>query len=288
MDLQLRANETYGLVGESGSGKSTLGRIVCGLIQDHSGAFTFQGQSVQWTRETRSKIQMVFQDPFSSLNLRLKVGDAIAEPMIYHGLARNAAESKPLVAELLEQVGLQKESADRYPFEFSGGQRQRIVLARALASKPKLIVCDESVASLDVQIQAQVLNLLRDLQERHGFSCLFISHDLAVIRFIADRIGVLEKGVIVEEGPRKKCSISPNTIIQDNWFRPSTADQNFRLTPTNRTRPIMGAQTMVASNPGSKGEAAFSTGSGCLKSSRFSDPKNSSYRPSFQAFFTCK
>ena len=147
VNLQLRANETYGLVGESGSGKSTLGRIVCGLIKDFSGAFTFQGQNVQWIQETRSKIQMVFQDPFSSLNPRWKVGAAISEPMIYHGMARNAAESQPLVAELLEQVGLQKESADRYPFEFSGGQRQRIVLARALASKPKLIVCDESVAS---------------------------------------------------------------------------------------------------------------------------------------------
>ena len=212
VNLQLRANETYGLVGESGSGKSTLGRIVCGLIKDFSGAFTFQGQNVQWIQETRLKIQMVFQDPFSSLNPRWKVGAAISEPMIYHGMARNAAESQPLVAELLEQVGLQKESADRYPFEFSGGQRQRIVLARALASKPKLIVCDESVASLDVQIQAQVLNLLRDLQERHGFSCLFISHDLAVIRFIADRVGVLEKGVIVEEGPTKKVLDQPEHV----------------------------------------------------------------------------
>ena len=212
VNLQLRTNETYGLVGESGSGKSTLGRIVCGLIKDYSGAFAFQGRSVEWTRETRSKIQMVFQDPFSSLNPRLKVGTAIAEPMIYHGLTRNAAESEPLVAELLEQVGLQKETADRYPFEFSGGQRQRIVMARALASKPKLIVCDESVASLDVQIQAQVLNLLRDLQERHGFSCLFISHDLAVIRFISDRMGVLEKGVIVEEGATQKVLDQPEHL----------------------------------------------------------------------------
>ena len=161
--------------------------------------------------ETRSKIQMVFGTP-SPVQSTMESWRRHFRPLIYHGMARNAAESQPLVAELLEQVGLQKESADRYPFEFSGDKRQRIVLARALASKPKLIVCDESVASLDVQIQAQVLNLLRDLQERHGFSCLFISHDLAVIRFIADRVGVLEKGVIVEEGPTKKVLDQPEHV----------------------------------------------------------------------------
>lgn len=200
VDLCLKENETLGLVGESGSGKSTIGRVICGLIKDFEGQLLYDQEKLQWSSSMHAKIQMVFQDPFSSLNPRIKVGDAIMEPMVYHKIYSSKKEAKEAAKELLEKVGLSAEVMNKYPHEFSGGQRQRIVFARALGSKPKVIVCDESVSALDVQVQAVVLNLLKDLQQEYQFACLFISHDMSVVRFISDRVAVLEKGKIVEEG----------------------------------------------------------------------------------------
>jgi peptide/nickel transport system ATP-binding protein len=197
--------ETLGLVGESGCGKTTLGRALLALIPATGGNIFFNGTDISKAdadtlRKLRKQMQIIFQDPYSSLNPRKKIGDAIEEPLKVHHLFATARERKDKVMDLLQKVNLSAEHYNRYPHEFSGGQRQRIVIARALALEPSFIVCDESVSALDVSVQAQVLNLLNDLKKSFNFTALFISHDLSVIRYISDRIMVMNKGIIEETG----------------------------------------------------------------------------------------
>jgi oligopeptide/dipeptide ABC transporter ATP-binding protein len=209
----IAAGETLGLVGESGSGKTTVGRIVARLLEPDAGTIEFDG--TDWLslrgaelRRRRRDLQIVFQDPLSSLNPRMRAGDQIGEPLRVQALARGR-ELRGRVAELLEEVGLPPSLASRFPSELSGGQRQRIAIARALATRPRLVVCDEPVSALDVSIAAQIVNLLLDLRERVGLSYLFISHDVAVVARVADRIAVFYLGRIVEEGPSRELTTRP-------------------------------------------------------------------------------
>ena len=203
--LDVGRGEIVGLVGESGSGKSTLGRAILRLENVESGRVEFDGQDVlslkgEDLRRYRRRAQMVFQDPFSSLNPRIRIGDALEEPLAVHNIVPREAR-RARAGELLEMVGLQPEHLDRYPHEFSGGQRQCIVSARAMAVQPELIIADEPVSALDVSVQAQVLVLLKELQQRTGCAYLFVAHDLAVVRNLCDRVLVMQKGRIVEAGP---------------------------------------------------------------------------------------
>jgi peptide/nickel transport system ATP-binding protein len=208
--------ETLGLVGESGCGKTTLGRALLRLVDATSGSILLNGENIlnkssAAFKQQRKDLQIVFQDPYSSLNPRITIGDAIAEPMLVHQLQPNQKKAKEKVIELLEKVNLTPDHFNRYPHEFSGGQRQRIVIARALALHPSFIVWDESVSALDVSVQAQVLNLLNDLKQEFNFTSIFISHDLSVVRYICDRIVVMNKGQIEEMGN-----------AEDIYFRPQT------------------------------------------------------------------
>lgn len=211
VDLVIRRGETLGLVGESGCGKSTLGRLLVGLEQPTSGNIWFEDRQVtnRKDRERLSKdIQIVFQDPYSSLNPRLTIGSLLAEPLLVHRIVpRNRVEQE--VDRLLDLVGLPRNSKGRYAHEFSGGQRQRIGIARALSLRPKLLVCDEPVSALDVSIQAQVLNLLKDLQKDLGLTYLFIAHGLGTVRYISDRVAVMYLGRIVEIGPTESLFKEP-------------------------------------------------------------------------------
>lgn len=201
--FEVYPGETFGLVGESGCGKTSLGRTLVGLVKSLSGSIEFEGKRIdklkgEDLRRIRRDIQMIFQDPFSSLNPKITVGEAIMEPMRVHGVGRNEKDRLERMNYLLKKVELPLEVASRYPHEFSGGQRQRIVIARTLALEPKLIICDESVSALDVSVQAQVLNLLNDLKKELGLTYIFISHDLSVVRYISDRVMVMQKGQIAE------------------------------------------------------------------------------------------
>ncbi|MHB9294845.1 Oligopeptide transport ATP-binding protein OppF [Pillotina sp. SPG140] len=203
----IREGETFGLVGESGCGKTTTGRMILKLLDTSAGIIRYNGRDLREIRSGkelmrfRREVQIIFQDPYASLNPRMKVKDIIAEGIDNHRLAASRKERDERVAVLLRMVGLSPDHASRYPHEFSGGQRQRIGIARALATEPCFIVCDEPISALDVSIQAQIVNLLRELQEKQGLTYLFIAHDISMVTYISDRIGVMYRGKLVEIGP---------------------------------------------------------------------------------------
>ena len=213
-ECNIKAGETVGLVGESGCGKTTVGRTILRLVEPTAGEVFFKGKNIftmgrQEMKKHRQKMQIIFQDPYDSLNPRMTVGKIVGDAMLLHGIVKREKEKNEKVSELLERVGLSSKYINRYPHEFSGGQRQRIGIARALALNPEFIVCDEAVSALDVSIQAQILKLLKDLQNDFGISYLFISHDLAVVKHIAKRIIVMYLGEIVEKAPTEELFKNP-------------------------------------------------------------------------------
>ncbi|MET9830780.1 ATP-binding cassette domain-containing protein [Streptomyces sp. NPDC006385] len=212
VSLSVREGETLGLVGESGSGKTTIGRAVLGLVKADGGRIHFHGQDITHAparvrRILARDIQVVFQDPYTSLNPSLTIGDILSEPLVVQGAS--PADARARVRELLDQVGLPADASERLPREFSGGQRQRVAIARALAPRPRLIVCDEPVSALDLSTQARVLDLFVDIQRRTGVAYLFVSHDLTVIRHVSHRVTVLYRGDIVETGPADRVTSTP-------------------------------------------------------------------------------
>jgi len=213
VSFTLKAGETLGIVGESGCGKSTLGRMIMRVLDSTEGSIWFENKNItelqgKKLRDMRHQFQMVFQDPYASLNTKMKVGQIIAEPFIVHGIL-NKKEAEAKVGQLLKRVGLRETDADRYPHEFSGGQRQRVGIARALALNPKLIVADEAVSALDVSVQSQILNLMMDLKREMNLSYMFISHNLAVVKHISDRVGVMYLGNLVEIGGKEPFYANP-------------------------------------------------------------------------------
>ena len=230
VSLTIRRGEIFGVVGESGSGKSTLARLLLRLLEADRGSLRFRGRDLralkaEALRRERRHMQMVFQDPYGSLNPRMTIGDLVAEPLRAHGIGDGPARA----LELLDEVGLSTAAASRYPHEFSGGQRQRIAIARALATEPELIVADEPVSALDVSVQAQVLNLLLDLKARHGLTIMFISHDLRVVEFLCDRIAVMYLGEIVELGEKEALCRAPRHPYTQALF--AAAPGHGRVTP---------------------------------------------------------
>ena len=215
VSFEVYPGETYGLVGESGSGKTTIGRSIIRLYDPTDGKITFNGREISGklsadTRKIlRAEMQMIFQDPMASLNPRKKVEDIIGEGLDIHHTCHSKAERSALIAEMLKKVGLSPEHASRYPHQFSGGQRQRVGIARALIMQPKLIIADECISALDVSIQAQVVNLMKDIQQETGCAYLFIAHDLSMVKYISDRIGVLHLGCMVEAGTKEEIFSHP-------------------------------------------------------------------------------
>lgn len=234
VSFQLYEGETYGLVGESGSGKSTTGRTILRLTDATDGQAFYQGKDIfklssKELKEIRKDLQMVFQDPYSSLNPRIRIGEMLEEPMIIHKIGGDKQQRRQHVFDILERVGLLPDHYYRFPHEFSGGQRQRLGLARALIANPKVIICDEPVSALDVSIQSQIINLLKHLQKDFGLTYLFITHDISVVRHISDRIGVMYLGDIVEEAPTDSLFTEP--------LHPYTKALFSAVPSTTRTKP---------------------------------------------------
>ncbi|MGI5228327.1 ABC transporter ATP-binding protein [Actinoallomurus sp. CA-142502] len=251
VSLSVGPGEVLGLVGESGSGKSTIGRCVLRLTEPTAGSVSLGGRDVthlsrRALRPLRRDVHMVFQDPYSSLNPRFTVGQIVAEPLRRHGVARGA-EAETRVREMLERVGLSADMRTRRPHELSGGQRQRVGLARALVLEPKLVVADEPVSALDVSVQASVLNLVADLQRDMGFSCLFITHDLSVVEFLADRIAVMYLGRIVETGPTEKIFAEPQHPYTQALL--SAAPEPDPVRQRERRRVVLGGEVPSPLDP---------------------------------------
>jgi len=234
VSFEVVQGETVGLVGESGCGKTTLGRAILQLVKPTEGKIYLEGKDITEIksaalRNMRKDLQIVFQDPYGSLNPRITIGNAILEPLMVHKVLDNNTQRKEKVIELLEKVSLLPEHFNRYPHQFSGGQRQRICIARALALNPSFLIFDESVSALDVSVQAQVLNLLNDLKKEFGFTSIFISHDLSVVRYVSDRILVMHKGKIVEQGDAEQIYHHPSNEYTQKLIAAIPGKQLFTL-----------------------------------------------------------